>query len=824
MIPLNRIQEVVAAKGDQAAIVAGATTLSWREFAASVSSFLDVLGGLTHRGDLHTVCVISANRPELLVAAAAAATLRLTYCGLDYSLDQEVLAQLVEDAEADCVIVSSMFLTGRGIDPLRVAGRRPILDLDGRLPGRAGRSPASDPASAPPPVPSSRQFRSLSFTSGTTGKPKPVLRTASFDARRFAYFTSRYSFSAADRHLVTIPLYHAAGNGWARLFLSLGATVVLAPPDDPVAAADLIRSEWITTTAVTPPILGAMLRHVADDGGRVTPNQMRFMLVGGKHFPTTLKNEAMCVFGPVVHEYYGTTETGVNTIAEPADLITHPSSVGRAYDGNRILVLDQNHAPLPPGLVGTIAVSSYMNMDGYVSAVAHRTMHGGDRYLVTSESGYLDEDGRLYLMNRSQGVNTLNLYALETMVRQIRGVRDAALLPIGSGASVDCAVVVQREGGPAAAATEAQVRAVLQRERVALRRFAMLPSIPYSPSGKVRAKELEAALDEGGAAPRKIAAPPARPPAPARSAWVGAALLTVTAVSWGGMFPVAKSALSAMDGYYLTLFRYGLASIILMAILAAREGVRALWPGRQVWALFAFGSLGFAGFSILAFVGLAHSKAEHGAIIMALMPLITVLLTWALKGKAPGQVALWCIAAALAGVGLVVTRGDLSSLQGGSLLPDLAILVGAVCWVAYTIGSGYVPGWSALRYTAVTAALGTITIMAITAAVTAAGVVTVPRASTILSVAPQIAYLVLIAAVLAVFTWNIGIGILGPTNGVLFINLVPLTAFAIAMARGQAFGPLELAGAALTVLALIANNLNSRGLFRLPAVRRAAEA
>jgi len=547
------------------------------------------------------------------------------------------------------------------------------------------------------------------------------------------------------------------------------------------------------------------------------------MLVGGKHFPTSLKHEALRVFGPVVYEYYGTTETGVNTIAEPADLITHPASVGRPYDGNRILVLDKKGVPLPPGLVGSVAVSSYMNMDGYVAAAATRAVHDGERYLVTSESGYVDEDGRLYLMNRSQGANMLDLYALETMVRQIRGMHDVALLPVGTGASVDCAVVVQSGGSLAPGAAEAQVRSALQRERVTLRQFAVLPEIPYSPSGKVRARDLEAAMQGGTEAPHTATALP-RSPAPSRGAWVGAALLTITAVSWGGMFPVAKSALGVMDGYYLTLFRYGLASVILMAILAAREGVRALWPGRQAAKLFGFGSLGFAGFSILAFVGLAHSKPEHGAIIMALMPLITVLLTWVLKGRAPSQATFCCIVVALAGVGMVVTRGDLSSLAGGALLPDLAILAGAVCWVAYTLGSGYAPGWSALRYTAVTAALGTMTIIAVTAIVTAAGIVAVPSAAAVLSVAPEISYLVLIAAVLAVFTWNTGIGILGPANGVLFINLVPLTAFAIAMARGQTFGAAELAGAGLTILALVANNLNSRGFFKLFAARKAARA
>jgi drug/metabolite transporter (DMT)-like permease len=86
----------------------------------------------------------------------------------------------------------------------------------------------------------------------------------------------------------------------------------------------------------------------------------------------------------------------------------------------------------------------------------------------------------------------------------------------------------------------------------------------------------------------------------------------------------------------------------------------------------------------------------------------------------------------------------------------------------------------------------------------------------------ELAYLVVIAAVLAVFSWNVGIRAVGPVNGVLFINLVPITAFAIGLAQGHVFGPAELTGAALTITALVVNNLHIRGALRWPA-RAAAQ-
>ena len=72
------------------------------------------------------------------------------------------------------------------------------------------------------------------------------------------------------------------------------------------------------------------------------------------------------------------------------------------------------------------------------------------------------------------------------------------------------------------------------------------------------------------------------------------------------------------------------------------------------------------------------------------------------------------------------------------------------------------------------------------------------------------AYLIVIAGVIAVLSWNSGIKILGPLNGVLFINLVPITAFVIGIVQGHRFVDSELIGATITVSALIVNNISAR--------------
>ena len=116
--------------------------------------------------------------------------------------------------------------------------------------------------------------------------------------------------------------------------------------------------------------------------------------------------------------------------------------------------------------------------------------------------------------------------------------------------------------------------------------------------------------------------------------------------------------------------------------------------------------------------------------------------------------------------------------------------------------------------------LGWITMAAATAVALGAGLVPMPSGSALLSTTPQIAYLALPGAFIAVLTWNAAIGLIGAQNAVLFGNLIPVTTFAIEIARGYRPNAVELAGAALTIAALVANNLAARRQAAAPAGQR----
>ena len=296
-----------------------------------------------------------------------------------------------------------------------------------------------------------------------------------------------------------------------------------------------------------------------------------------------------------------------------------------------------------------------------------------------------------------------------------------------------------------------------------------------------------------------------------RTTAVGAAFATATAVAWGGQFVVGKSALGSVNAFPLSTIRYAVAALLWLVVLAAVEGRRSLRLDGRGRRLFWLGSLGFAGFNLLAYTGLEHARPQSASLIVALAPLLTALVLWRRSRVRPSAPTFILLGVALTGVALVISGGHPSSIVNGSIgWGDGLVLAGVFSFVLYGLGAAELPELSPLRYTALTAALGWLTLATATAVAVGSGLVPLPSGHELWSVTPQIAYLTIPGAFIAVLTWNAAIGLIGPQNAVLFGNLIPVTTFVIEIVRGYRPGAVELGGAALTIAALVANNLLAR--------------
>jgi drug/metabolite transporter (DMT)-like permease len=291
----------------------------------------------------------------------------------------------------------------------------------------------------------------------------------------------------------------------------------------------------------------------------------------------------------------------------------------------------------------------------------------------------------------------------------------------------------------------------------------------------------------------------------------GVALAFVAVLIWGAQFPIAKSTFSTIDPFHVSAIRYGAGTLLLAAFVVWREGTAALrYYGRGLSAS-VLGLVGMTGSPMLVFGGLALTRPEHAAIIVALQPSITAIADWWLHGRRPARFTLGCMTVAFAGVVLVVTKGDPALALGrGELVGDLLILAGVVCWVAYTMGTESFRGWSSLKFTLLTLIPGSIGLAIGTALLVPFGLARVPGLAEMGAVAPRLAFLSLGGVLLAMLCWNAGTRRVGVLNAMLMLNLMPVIVFAIRFAQGQRFEAIELAGAGLVIAALAANNLYLR--------------
>ncbi|HTL25666.1 MAG TPA: DMT family transporter [Burkholderiales bacterium] len=291
----------------------------------------------------------------------------------------------------------------------------------------------------------------------------------------------------------------------------------------------------------------------------------------------------------------------------------------------------------------------------------------------------------------------------------------------------------------------------------------------------------------------------------------GLGWIVVTILCWVPLFPIAKRALPIVDAFAMGSIRYAIGGTLLVCLLVALEGRKALrYDGRLLPAV-VLGVIGITGFNALVWYGLTFTRPEHAAIIMGIQTPLIALGVWVTRGVRPAGFTLACTAIAFCGVLLVVTRGDpMHAFEGGALVGDLLVFLGALSWVTYTLASARFSGWSPIRFTVLTCLPGGLGLVAVNAVAISAGIATVPTMQALGTIAWQILYFAVGTVVLGVLGFNFSVKYLGPLNTMLMLNLVPVGVFAIEASLGRSFTAAEIGGASLVIGALVANNLYLR--------------
>ncbi|PYN18263.1 MAG: acyl-CoA synthetase, partial [Candidatus Rokuibacteriota bacterium] len=277
---------------------------------------------------------------------------------------------------------------------------------------------------------------SMLYTAGTTGKPKGARRSGSDPKAVLPRLAAMRCVAPDDVHLVAGPLYHSAPGGFASYAHAVGQTVVVMRKFDAEEALRTIERHRCTTTFMAPTLLKRIVDLPAEVRKRYDVRSMRSIIVAAAPCPMRVKEEVLAYFGPVLYEFYGSTELGVNTILTPADVLRKPGSCGRAAPNVELALLDDDGRPVAVGEPGEVYIRRFEGMfDGYYkNAEATSQTRRGEWYSV-GDVARVDAEGYYYIGDRKRDMIIsagVNIYPaeIEDALHRHPAVEDVAVFGV----------------------------------------------------------------------------------------------------------------------------------------------------------------------------------------------------------------------------------------------------------------------------------------------------------------------------------------------------------------------------------------------------------
>jgi len=401
-------------------------TLDYAELAARADRYGRGLQALGLRpGD--TLALMLPNGVDLIAVYFAATQIGLYVVPVNWHLVGPEVAYLLADSQAkvfvahqrfDAVVVEAVQLVEQERDadggPLarfsvgEVAGFRPLSELG---------------ADQPPGRPDQRTLGApMVYTSGTTGRPKGVRRALTGADPDELPAAGRWFFGIFDLqpfdghvHLCCSPLYHTAVLNVATLAIQHGHSTVLMDRFDAEEMLRLIQRYRVTYSHMVPTQFSRLLALPEVVRNQYDVSSLRNMIHGAAPCPAEVKRRMLDWWGPVVTEYYAATEGGGATITA-SEWLERPGSVGKAWPGSVIRILDDEGNDLPvetPGLVYLRMGTSTFEYHGDQEKT--RAARVGDLFTL-GDVGYLDGEGYLYLCDRKSDMvitGGVNVYPAE---------------------------------------------------------------------------------------------------------------------------------------------------------------------------------------------------------------------------------------------------------------------------------------------------------------------------------------------------------------------------------------------------------------------------
>jgi long-chain acyl-CoA synthetase len=395
---------IAAQTPDRAAVIEpDGAVVSYAELAARADRFgrgLQALGlapGATVAGML-------PNGADALALFFAALQTGLYVVPVNWHLTAAEVGYILGDSEAGAFVAHQRFAGVAaaaadlaGIDP---AARFAVGEVPGFAPlAELGKDGAGRPEQRTTGAP-------MLYTSGTSGRPKGVRRALTGEDPDAvppftAWFFAIFGLKPFDGHvhLCCSPLYHTAVLNFATISLTLGHPVVLMDRFDPETLLALVERHRVTSSHMVPTQFRRLLALPEPVRARYDVSSLRCMIHAAAPCPPEVKRRMLDWWGPVVTEYYAATEGGGSVITAQ-EWLARPGSVGTAWPGSEVRVLDDNGDDAPTGEPGLIYLRMGTSTFDYYKDEAKTLASRARGMFTVGDIGYLDADGYLYLCDR----------------------------------------------------------------------------------------------------------------------------------------------------------------------------------------------------------------------------------------------------------------------------------------------------------------------------------------------------------------------------------------------------------------------------------------
>jgi fatty-acyl-CoA synthase len=503
---------------DKPVLFLGDTTLTGGQLADKISQYIQAFEALG-AGTGVAVGLLSLNRPEVLMILGAGQTqgYRRTALHPLGSLDDH--AYVLSDAGISSLIIdpNPMFVE-RALGLLeRVDSLKQILTI-GPVPDQLAHVAKDISAEAEkyPPRPlvaadlPPDQIIGLTYTGGTTGKPKGVIGTAQSINSMTTIQLAEWEWPEHPRFLMCTPLSHAGAAFFTPTVIKGGEMIVVAK-FDPGEILRIIEEKRITATMLVPSMLYALMDH--PDSHTRDLSSLETVYYGASAINPVRLAEAIRRFGPIFAQYYGQSEAPmvISYLAKGEHDEKRLTSCGRPTLFCRTALLDLDGKPVAQGEVGEICVSGPLLAGGYWNLPDATAETFKDGWLHTGDMAREDEDGFWYIVDRVKDMivtGGFNVFPreVEDVVAEHPAVAQVCVVgaPDEKWGEAVTAVVVLRPDAPhddaAIAVMTAEIQAAVKERKGSVqspKRVEIVDSLPVTGLGKPDKKAVRAQFWEG---------------------------------------------------------------------------------------------------------------------------------------------------------------------------------------------------------------------------------------------------------------------------------------------------------------------------------------